>query len=212
MALVWDDIFKPERIRPPHIDDAVDILTGEAEDDFSATVDLSAVDSGIDTAQSTTVDNFETANDALIAAAVTAMESYVDSNSTGETVNATATDLKAAIAAIINAIAPDYATHKTNLATDVFNEIPSQATISLVEALGRVKSLLTIGIQNDYNDGTNYACTRCQAEGRYPANNDPDETVTTPKHCISCDGLTRTKEPLTPTVVSWAIPNDDITL
>lgn len=212
MALTWTAIFKPERVRPPHIDDLTAVLTGQAEDVFSATVDLSATDTAIDAAQSTTVDGFETDNDALIATAVSDMEAHIDANSTGETVNQGATALKAAIAAIINAIAPNYATHKTDLAADVTANMPSQADISLVEALARVKSLLNTGISAQYNSGTNYACTRCGADGRYPANNDPDETVSTEKHCVSCDGLGRTKETLTPIATSWAIPNDDITL
>lgn len=212
MALTWTAIFKPERIRPPHIDDLIAVYTGQSEDDFAATTDLSAVETAINSAQSNTIDTFETAVDVLVATAVSSMESYVDANSLGDTITVGATALKSAIAAYINAIAPDYPTLKADLATDVDNEMPSTATVSIEEVLGEVKSDLNTGIAAQYNSGTNYACTRCGADGRYPANNDPNETVTTEKHCVSCDGLGRTKEPLTPTVQVWAIPNNDITL
>ena len=208
MVIDWTPIYKPERVRPPHIDDLIGIYQGETEDDFSATVDLSAVETSLNAAQVITVNAFEVTNDIEIADAITAMEAHIDANSTGETVNQGATDLKAAIAAIINAIAIDYADHKTKLATDVSNELPSTATISKEEVLGQIKTDLKAAIASTLNGGTNYACTRCGADGRYPASNDRGETSSTDKQCLSCDGLGRTGEENTPSATVWSATNE----
>lgn len=206
MAIDWTPIYKPERVRPPHIDDLIGIYQGETEDDFSATVDLSAVDTAIDTAQSTTVDSFETAVGALRTTAIGNIDVLVDATTLSPEDK---TSLKAAIASEINTtIAPNYAGLKTDLASDVTAEIPSTATISKEEVLEQIKTDLNAAILSTLNDGTNYACPRCGEDGRYPASNDPGETSSTDKQCLSCDGLGRTGEQNTPTATVWSATND----
>jgi hypothetical protein len=210
MALTLTPLIKPERLRPAHITDAIALYTGQAEDAYEA-VDLTTEKAAVTTTQNATVDGFDTANDALIATAVSDMEAYVDANKSGDTITVGATALKAAIAAIINAIAPDYTALKSDLAGDLGANIADTYDVSIEDVLTQVHTDLTTIIAAQYNGGTNYPCPRCNSEGRYPANNDPNETVSTDKHCVSCDALGRTKEELIPSV-TWDIPNDDITL
>lgn len=184
------------RVRPSHIDDLVTWLTGESEDAYTVLNQTSAK-AALTTLQDTRVDTFETANDVLIAAAVTAMESYVNANSTGETINASATDLKAAVAGYINAIAPDYANLKIGLAADVSTGITTIVSVNKTTILGAIKTeyLATRDLYEvdsvvyfQYND------PKCKGIGRHAYNIDPDtdQTITTPIHCNSCDGFGKT--------------------
>lgn len=202
MAIDWTVIYKPGRVRPPHLDDLIGIYQGETEDDFSATTDQSAVKTTINSAQSTVVDNFEIANDTLISTAIGNIDTLVDATSLSPEDK---TSLKAAIASEINTtISPNYATHKTNLAAEVNSGVPSTATISKVEVLEDIKDEMNNEIAATLNSGTNFVDPRCGGTGRYPASNDPGETSSTDKHCVSCDGLGRTAEQNGAEVYTWS--------
>ena len=106
------------------------ITTAGASNDTTVDNFQSANDALITAAKSakdTTVDSFDTTVDGLISTAVSDMESYVDTNSSGDTITVGAAALKAAIAAIINAIAPDYTTLKSDLADDIDLIAPNYA-------------------------------------------------------------------------------------
>lgn len=179
MAIDWTTIYKPERVRPPHLDDLIGIYQGETEDDYEA-VDLTAEKGTLNTAIAglfTTFKNLWPFTD----------EADFDNQSDA---------LSAAIQALITGT-----TH-----------IDDTYSVSKETILGVIKTELNAAIASTLNGGTNYPCTRCSdagvSVGRYPASNDPGETSSTPKQCESCDGLTRTGEPNTPSATIWSATNE----
>lgn len=230
-----------DNLRPQHLQQASDLFSGDTQDSFNA-LDQTSAKTSVNSAQATLIDNFESTTDTQVTSAKSAKDSTVDSFETAndtligtaktniDTLLATFKDeypfaSEAAFDALVDTlnsdidseidttIAPDYTTHKSDLATDIDTVAPDYTTLksdlatevndgfdttvtcNKSDVFDEAKTQLETAIAAIQSGGTDkfpYSCIRCGGVGFYAASND-DENVTTLKKCNSCDGMGRTE-------------------
>lgn len=175
-----------------HLKEFIDWYNGEPEDGFATETDLSAQRAALTSAQNTVVDNFEstyttglntqkTGVDDLF----TVFKSMWPFESEAAFIDAADT-LATGCKGLMDAIPADFATLKTDLATEVTNEITDDgATVSITAVLNKIitdyQAALTAA-------GRTVKHGRCNGNGQYLKSQDTGiaEDATIKKLCPGC--------------------------
>lgn len=156
-------------IRPLHLSEA--IVEYEGEPGYETETDLSAQRAALTTAQNTVVDTFESTYTTGLNTQKTGVDDLFTTFKSGWPFESEAAFIDAAdtlatgCKALMDGIPADFATLKTDLATEVTNEIAdTAATVSIAAVLTKVR--------DDYNaaittSGRTVTHGRCQGNGQY---------------------------------------------